>query len=291
MSQTVGPGFSLLGSVLHPTDFSMGSLVAFNHALKAAMLARSKLTLLHVSSDQDLAWSDFPGVRQTLERWKVLPQGSPKSAVGEIGIDARKVVANERDPVDAVIRYLEKYPADLIVLATTKRDGHAHWLDKQVAEPVTRKAGEMTLLIPSGVEGFVSAEDGSINLSKIVIPVALTPRPQPALNAAARLVEKFKCPQGTFTIVHVGTAATMPAFKCPEVAGWAWETELVSGEVIKSIVTAATSHKADLVVMATDGRNGFLDGLRGSHSERVLRHGVVPLLTVPIGSRASRFLV
>ena len=269
----------------------MGSLVAFNHALKAAMLARSKLTLLHVSSDRDLAWSDFPGVRETLERWKVLPQGSPKSAVGEIGIDARKVVANERDPVDAVIRYLEKYPADLIVLATTKRDGHAHWLDKQVAEPVTRKAGEMTLLIPSGVEGFVSAQDGSISLSKILVPVALTPRPQPALNAAARLVEKFKCPQGTFTIVHVGTAATMPAFKCPEVAGWTWQTELLSGEVIKSIVNAATSHKADLVVMATDGRNGFLDGLRGSHSERVLRHGAVPLLTVPIGSRVSRFLI
>jgi nucleotide-binding universal stress UspA family protein len=290
MSQT-GPGFSLIGSVLHPTDFSMGSLVAFNHALKAAMLARSKLTLLHVSSDRDLAWSDFPGVRETLERWKVLPQGSPRSAVGEIGIDARKVVANERDPVEAVIRYVEKHPADLIVLAITKRDGHAHWLDKQVAEPVTRKAGEMTLLIPSGVEGFVSAQDGSINLSRILIPVALTPRPQPALNAAARIVEKFKCPQGTFTIVHVGTEATMPAFKCPEVAGWTWETELVNGEVIKSIVTAAKSHKADLVVMATDGRNGFLDGLRGSHSERVLRYGVVPLLTVPIGSRVSRFLI
>lgn len=290
MSQPLGPGFAIIGSVLHPTDFSAGSLVAFHHALKTSMLARSKLTLLHVSSDRDLAWSDFPGVRQTLERWKVLPEGSPKSAVGEIGIDARKVVASEKDPVEAVVRYLDKYPADLIVLATSKHEGHAHWLEKSVAEPVTRKAGQMTLLIPSGVEGFVSADDGSVKLTNIVIPVAASPHPQPAIYAAARIVEKFKCAKGTFTIVHVGKQETLPKFECPEIAGWTWQTELLGGDVIKSIIAAAKAFRAELVVMATDGRNGFLDGLRGSHSERVLRHGTVPLLTVPIGSRASRFL-
>ena len=58
----------------------------------------------------------------------------------------------------------------------------------------------------------------------------------------------------------------------------------------KSIVAKTESEAADLIVMSTDGRNGFLDGLRGSHSERVLRHGAAPLLTIPIGSRASRHL-
>jgi nucleotide-binding universal stress UspA family protein len=79
-------------------------------------------------------------------------------------------------------------------------------------------------------------------------------------------------------------------FDCPVVPGWTWKTELLSGDVIKSIVNAAKDFSADLVVMATDGRNGFLDGLRGSHSERVLRHGAVPLLTVPVGSRLGRYL-
>jgi hypothetical protein len=32
--------------------------------------------------------------------------------------------------------------------------------------------------------------------------------------------------------------------------------------------------------MSTDGRNEFLDSLRGSHCERVLSHAVAPLLTV-----------
>lgn len=290
MTDTIGPGFSIIESVLHPTDFSEASLVAFNHALRVAMLAHSKLTLLHVANDRPSAWSDFPGIRETLQRWGMLPEGSPKSAVGELGIDARKVVANQDEPVDAVIRYVQKHPADLIVLATSQRDGHVRWLGKSVAEPVARKTGQMTLLIPGDAEGFVSSRDGLVNLRKILIPVAETPSPQAAVNTVARLVEKLNCPQGAFIVLHVGTSNTMPAFRYPEIPGWTWDKELRTGEVIGNIVNAAREHKVDLVVMATDGRDGFLDGVRGSHSERVLRHGAAPLLTVPITSRISHYL-
>ena len=98
-----GPGFSIIQSVLHPTDFSEGSLVAFHHALKAAMLSRSRLTLLHVSTDGTSEWSHFPGVRETLERWGALPKGSPREAVGQLGINACKVMANKGEPVAAVV--------------------------------------------------------------------------------------------------------------------------------------------------------------------------------------------
>ena len=286
-----GPGFSIIGSVLHPTDLSESSLVAFHHALKAALSAKAQLTLLHVSTDKGLKWSQFPGVRETLERWGLLPAGSPKSAVAQLGIDARKIVAPEAEPVDAVINYLEDHPTDLIVLSTSQRDGRIPWLGKSVASPVTRKSGEMTLLIPGDVEGFVSAKDGSVNLKKILIPIARTPRPEPALNAAARFVRKFNSSEGTFIVLHIGTPNTMPAVRFPEVDGWTWQKEVRSGEVIDGIVKAAKDFDADLIVMATDGRNGFLDGLRGSHSERILRYGVAPLLTIPVGSRISRHLI
>ena len=274
----------IIHSVLHPTDFSEGSTVAFHHAIKAALLSKSELTLLNVSPDGTSQWDDFPGVRETLERWQLLPKGSPRSAVAELGIEARKVVARESDPVEAVLRYLERYPADLIVLATHQRENRLRWLDKSVAEPVARKAAQMTLFIPGINEGFVSADDGSVLLKNVLIPVAPTPRPQPALEAAARLVQKFKCQQGTFTLFHVGQPDTMPAFRCPEVPGWEWKKEVRSGEVIQTIAHAAKDVGAELIVMATDGRNGFLDGLRGSHSERLLRHGAAPLITIPVGS-------
>jgi len=202
---STGPGFSIIQSVLHPTDFSESSLVAFHHALKAAMLSKSKLTLLHVSTDGTSEWSHFPGVRETLERWGPLPKGSQKADVGKLGVNASKVIANKGEPVDAIGNYLEKNPTDLIVLSTSKRDGRIPWLGKSVAEPVTRKAGEMTLLIPGDVEGFVSHKDGSVRLNKILIPIASTPRPEPALNGAAKLVQKWNCAEGTFVLLHVGT--------------------------------------------------------------------------------------
>jgi nucleotide-binding universal stress UspA family protein len=287
---TPGPGFTLIRSVLHPTDFSESSLVAFYHALKTALLARSRLTLLHVSDEGATQWSDFPGVRETLERWGALPKGSQKSDVAKLGVEASKVMAAEKEPVDAVLRYLEKNPADLIVLSTSQRGGHVPWLGKSVSAPMTRKAGEMTLLIPGDVEGFVSAADGSVNLKNILIPIARSPRPEPALNAAARFVERLEAPAGTFTVLHVGDSSTMPALRYPEVPGWTWNKEVRTGEVIEGIVHTAKDREADLIIMSTDGRNGFLDALRGSHSERVLRHGAAPLLTVPVGSRVSRFL-
>jgi len=281
------PNVAAIESVLHPTDFSEGSRVAFNHALKAALLAKSGLTLLNVSTDGSSEWSDFPGVRETLERWGLLAKGSPKSAVAELGIEAKKVVAQDRDPVEAVLRFLRKHPADLIVLATHQRDGRVRWLGKSVAEPVARKAWEMTLFIPDGVEGFVAANDGSVRLERILIPVATTPSPQTAIDAAIHLVERLNCNAGTFTLLHVGDSDTMPATRCPDVPGWEWKKELRSGDVIQSIVDSANDLEADLIVMSTDGRNGFLDGLRGSHSERVLRHGVAPLLTIPVGQPAG----
>lgn len=274
-------------SVLHPTDFSEASLTAFYHALKAAVITKARLTLLNVSDDGVPAWADFPGIRETLARWQLLPPNSPRSAVGKLGVRAEKIVTRMDDPIKAVIGYLETYPVDLIVLASSNREGRARWLGTSFSEPIARTAWQSTLFIPANTKGFVAAEDGSVHLNRVLIPVAQSPRAQPAVEAAHRLVKKLNCPVGTFTLMHAGSTQSMPAVRCPDVAGWKWEKLLVSGDVIESIVNAATQVNADIIVMSTDGRNQFLDGLRGSHSERVLRHGVVPLLTVPVGELAA----
>ena len=186
MNQNPDYNSPLVDSILHPSDFSTGSLTAFHHALKAAIIAKSKFTILHVSPEAGAAWTDFPGVRETLERWGLLPEGSPKSAIPQMGIDVREIVARGDNPTKSVLRHLESNPADLIVLATHSQE-RATWLRHSVTEPIARRSGEMTLFIPDGAAGFVSAADGSIILERILIPIAATPDPQPALAAAARL--------------------------------------------------------------------------------------------------------
>lgn len=287
MSPDLEPSHPIVDSVLHPSDLSTGSLVAFHHALKAALVAKSRLTVLHVSPGAAPGWSDSPGVRETLERWGLLPPGSPRAAVSKLGIDVRKAAAREHNPAKAVLRYLEAHPADLIVLATHTREGRTRWLQRSVAEPVARQSGQMTLFLPDGVAGFVSARDGSVSLERILIPIAARPRPQPAVAAAVRLVQRLQRPHGTFILLHVGEAGAMPVVRCPEVPGWEWKTVTRTGDVIHGILDTANRKSADLIVMSTDGRNGFLDALRGSHSERVLRSAPCPLLTCPEGSLAS----
>jgi nucleotide-binding universal stress UspA family protein len=271
-------------SIFHPSDFSQASEVAFAHALKIALAAKAELTLLHVEASASTEWQDFPGVRDTLERWGTIPKGSPKSAVGQLGIDVDKVIASSKDPVRACLSFLAKHPVDLIVLAVHQHEGRIRWLEKSVGKPIARGAGQMTLLIPYGVEGFVRGQNGSISLRNILIPVTSKPRPQPSVEATVRLIRNLQLPAGTVTLLHVGSAAEMPSVKLPEDTGWTWQRATKAGEPADTILHAATEFRTDLIVMTTDGPHGFLDGLRGSTSERVLQRARCPVANLPVGS-------
>jgi nucleotide-binding universal stress UspA family protein len=271
-------------SIFHPSDFSEASEVAFAHALKIALVARAKLTLLHVEASPSAEWQDFPGVRDALERWQLIPKGSPKSAVGQLGIDVGKVIASSKDPVKACLGFLEKHPTDLIVLAVRQCAGRMRWFEKSVGKPIARGAGQMTLFIPHGADGFVSRQDGSISLRNILIPITIKPRPQPSVEATVRLIRNLRLPAGMVTLLHVGPAAEKPSVKVPENTDWTWNYVAKAGEPADTILQTATEDRAGLIVMTTDGPDGFLDGLRGTTSERVLRKARCPVVNLPVGS-------
>jgi nucleotide-binding universal stress UspA family protein len=85
----------------------------------------------------------------------------------------------------------------------------------------------------------------------------------------------------SFTIVHVGEKADMPQVELPDVSGWKWNTVVCSGDVVPAISDTVSAVRAGLIVLTTEGRQGFLDALRGSHSERILRQAPCPLLAIP----------
>jgi nucleotide-binding universal stress UspA family protein len=272
---------SLLQRVFHPSDFSEASNQAFAHALVVALTAKAKLTILHVSGGRDSSWTDFPGVRHTLERWGLLPRNSERADVSKLGINVQKVQITHNDPVESITTYLEEHGADLIVLATDQQKWGIQGLNRSIATDVARKSREMTLFIRKGIEGFVSLDDGSISLRNILIPVTQVPSVQPAVHAVVRLVSALHCDSCMITLLHVGEEA-MPVVACPEVAGWRWNRMIKSGAVVEAVSQVAREIDADLIVMTTDGRHGLLDALCGSHSERILRESCCPLLTIPV---------
>jgi nucleotide-binding universal stress UspA family protein len=276
--------------ILHPTDFSDASEVAFVHALKLTLVTRGQLHVLHVSSHDDgVRWQNFPGVREALERWGVLPAGNPPKAVGDLGIEVVKVEAVGDDPVLATHAFLQQHPAEMIVLATHQRDGLGRWREPSVAERIARQARQVTLFVPGGTGGFVDAITGVIRLRRVLIPVDVIPEPQPAIKAAAALASLQDRAPMTFRVVHVGEAE-FPAVVTQEKPGWTWERRMLSGEPATTLIGAIQEFDPELVVMTTAGHHGFMDALRGSTTERILRAVPCPLLAVSVTARLPQFV-
>lgn len=279
----------MLRQILHPTDFSPASDVAFVHALKLALASRGELTIFHFTDGAE-AESDVHGssrVRKTLRQWHVIPPHSLASAEHDLGLRVRTVERGGSDPTDAILEYLGSHPADLMVLATHRRNGVARWLGREVAFPLAREAALIALFVPPRVDGFVDSSTGDVRLRRIVMPVDQDPHPRPAIEILPAIVGAFH--EGTVTVelLHVGTAATMPRVQLPKVEGWTWTTRVVHGDVVDEILGTAEAESADLLVLTTQGRLGFLDAVRGSTTERVVRGARCPVLAVPTLVRAS----
>lgn len=84
----------------------------------------------------------------------------------------------------------------------------------------------------------------------------------------------------------------------PELAGIATETEMLSGPIAETILSAAQRHGADVIVMSSHGRTGFKRWALGSVAEQVTQHAKVPVLVLrdaepalmrPTGEAGRRF--
>jgi len=294
MSDRAKPNDEPLIRILHPSDFSKASRVAFAHALKIALQSKAELEIVHVErhklgSDRDVHWADFPGVRATLARWKILPAGAKLEEVAKTGLRVMKVLNLESDPLEAMVSYCEDHPPDLLVLATHQREGLSRWLHKPVAEPLARRSRAMTLFVPGRGRGFISPADGAVTLRRILVPVDHAPSAQAALEEAYSLASGFDRRGVVFKLLHAGTDKGMPTLYLPHRPGWRWEESLVPGDPVECILKEAADWSPDLIVMATQGHMDFLDALRGSTTERVLRGVHCPVLAVPaILDRARR---
>ncbi len=271
-----------LRNIFHPSDFTEESEIAFAHALKIALAAKANLNIFHIHQKRDdEEWIEFPAVRDLLVRWELLPEGSSGDEVKNLGLGIKKIQGLEKDPVTSILHYLEKHTMDLIVLSTNQQKGIDRWLHQTIAEPVARGAEQMTLFIPQGKKGLVSLKDGEMRVQRILIPVDQHPSPQAAIDAASGFVHLFNGHGTEFTIVHVGSHHTLPPYHYPKSHEWKWETIVPTGSVVEQILKISEDRSPDLIVMATQGHQGFLDALRGSTTEQILREAPCPVLAVP----------
>jgi nucleotide-binding universal stress UspA family protein len=271
-------------SIIHPTDFSDTSMEAFFHALRIAVTLKSNLSILHVAAASDKRdWMEFPHVRAALARWGMMQEHEPTAAIcKKLGVNVSKVELAPQSTIRAILAFLDKHPADLMVLATEARQGVARWLYGSIAEKLARYAKAPTLFVPAKARGFVDPARGELHLKRVLIPVDREPKPAGAIAIIMGFARALAGIEAEERLLHVGRNP-------PQVQRHADPHRPVpvavrQGDVVDSIIEAASDWQADLIGMATAGHHGFLDALRGSTTERVLRRAPCPLLAVPVAA-------
>jgi nucleotide-binding universal stress UspA family protein len=184
-------------------------------------------------------------------------------------------------PVKAILEHLARHPADLVVLATHQRTGPERWIHRTMAEPIARGAGKMTLFVPRRLQGFVRADTGKLKLKRILIPCDVEPNPQRAVDVASAFADTLQAEDVTMTLLHVGEAYDFPSIKLPKGNVRKFETLIRPGNVVNQILKVARELSVDLIAMSTQGHKGFLDALRGTTTERILRNADCPTLMIP----------
>jgi nucleotide-binding universal stress UspA family protein len=261
-------------AIAHPTDFSEASAEAFAHALRLALAFRCRLDVLHVRSG-NREWSSFPHVRETLARWGLLSADADHAQLREkLGIEIRKIEIEHQDPLRGVAGFLISHRPGFVVMATRGAQGLSRFISESVSEGIAQKTNLPALFLGPNARPFVDSKNGRLYLKSAVIPVARHPSPNRALTLFHRLFGKLGLVQ---RYVHVGNES----FELTGPTGNREQVTTLEGPTVETILSAASTYLADLLVMPTAGRHGFLDALRGSTTEQVLRRAPCALIAVP----------
>jgi Universal stress protein family len=132
-------------TIVHPTDFSDTSALAFAHALRIALAMRSLLYLVHVAETKyPEEYDGFPHIRQVLAQWQLMNESDPPAAVGFArSQSARRPAARQLPRPNAEIYGAEsswRRPTNSMTTEAVSgwecgRDWHPHFLRYRLSGP------------------------------------------------------------------------------------------------------------------------------------------------------------
>ena len=269
----------MIGRIAHPTNFSKLSTKAFLHALRLAVAAQCSIDLLHVKSERSLQdWEAFPHVRDTLARWGILDAHDlPVDVAVKAGIIVRKAEINHaKGPAAGIFKYLVEQPANLIVTAPHDQAILGRWVSGSVSEEIALRTHRPSLFMGERMKSFVDKQTGSISLSTVLVPIDHRPSPDRVIEHLKRFFATFGL-SPDYMLLHVGDQAPVLLDDMEQEI----PVTRAVGPVAQAILEHADVNGADLIAMPTAGHDGFLDMLRGSTTERVMRQAHCPLLAIP----------
>ena len=253
-------------------------LLPLVHALKLAYATCGEIEVIDVRPQRDR--NEPAKVRRILEQWKILPEGSERNAVAGIGLKVKKI-SKEGNQKKILQRRLQAHDHQLLVIGINKGIVQGKLLRYSLPEYCAHYFNRETLFFPSDGRSFVDAESGEIALRRVVIPVENEHFFTPAAFKLIDLMKRIPIMEKVdVTIVHAGQS--MPVLD-PIVHERIRVKEIVrESGVVDAICSVVDSASADLVIMATNGRDTMAQKIIGSNTEQVLRKISCPVWTINI---------
>jgi nucleotide-binding universal stress UspA family protein len=260
-------------TIVHVSDLTEHDAHAFELAVVLAASFDARLVTLHAARTGEPS-RPMPSPTEVTARI-----GWPKGPAAYEGI--RHVCCD--DPVDTTLDALRMLEPDLIVLGTSQKQGVQRFLAGSVSEAVLRNCTAPTIVVPHGAGNLLNA-DHDIALRRVVLPAGDAACLEASAHAFCSLLYGLMIPETPMGVVlHFGDGAAPELVEPCE--GVQWQLEHHPGKTVDGVLTFLQERGADLVVMATRGHDSFLDAVRGTHTERVLRHASCPMLIVPMAGQ------
>jgi nucleotide-binding universal stress UspA family protein len=295
-------------NLLVPVYFDETSTAAFTYAAYFARRHGGKVFLLHVVPTDELHL--LREVYRPVEGGGANEEHAAKVAKERLeaiareqlsGIDTEIVLHHSADPVRGILAEQERCSADLVIMATHARSGFARLVVRNVAERVARES-----LRPVLVTQRKADVDVDRPFQKILCPIDLDRLHESSLEYARTLALEN---DGTVHLLHVIPTTEIflsrPVYKQEpgnpgdyvraesasreelekiareKLGGVKSEIHVhVSPEPAKAILNVERDLKPDLMIMVTQGLTGVIHLIVGSVTERMIRKGYCPVLSV-----------
>jgi nucleotide-binding universal stress UspA family protein len=246
--------------------------------LRIALASKAKLHIIHVTSHESDVALAFPHARRLLAQWGFCDDNDiPSTIAGKLGLSVYNTRIKSREPAQAILEFLRDSHFDL---ATQGGKGIGRWLKGSVAEVIARHARAPTLFVAPGTRPFIRQVTGDIQIRRAIVPIDSFANAARAIALAKRVGALLTGADITLDLLHVGRSAPRLPAKSSKSAHLP-RVMLRGGSIVKSIVDTAIEFEADFIAMATAGHRSALDPLRGSTTERVVRHAPCPVFAVP----------
>ncbi|MEZ4318749.1 MAG: universal stress protein [Myxococcota bacterium] len=265
------------------TDLGEGAVAPWAHALRICATAGRDLRVLHVRKGSDPPWASLPTARLLLTRWGFLPDDATLDDFASLGFKVHLKALEADEPSGLLGAMIEVQAPDLLVLGTHRPHGLQRLFEGSVGEDLARHSPRATLMVPDGCRPFVSPDEGTVSLRRILVPLGEVAAAR-ALEHAMDLATALDQRPLEFVFVHVGPYREIPQLELPERPGWTYRTvNFRDGDVVGRVLEAATRENADLIAMATHGHDSWADAVWGTRTERVTRDAPVPVLIATLG--------